>query len=137
MHALTPISALVGGALIALSLAIPLLASGRVAGLSGIVAGLARGGDRAWRASFVIGAVATGAIALRLAPATFDHAGGISPGLAAGAGLLVGLGTRLGSGCTSGHGICGVSRLSPRSLAATATFFVVAVATATLVGGRA
>jgi uncharacterized membrane protein YedE/YeeE len=120
-----PASAAIGGALIGLSAILLMLLTGRIAGISGILGDLT-GGDRAWRIAFLAGLIAAplalsaGGYALR-APAM--------PGLVVVAigGLLVGFGTRLGSGCTSGHGICGIARLSPRSLAATVTFVAVAM----------
>jgi len=119
----TPFSALLGGSLIGLSACLLMLALGRIAGISGIVAGLlvAAHDERAWRLAFVLGLIG-GCFAVRLAGAAapIEIASGI-PALAI-AGLLVGFGTRLGNGCTSGHGVCGLARLSPRSLAATATF---------------
>lgn len=121
---------LLGGALIGLAAALMLLGNGRIAGISGIVGNLLRPapGDVLWRAMFVLGLMGTGAIALRLAPGAFSAAE--RPlWLVGAAGLLVGFGTRLGSGCTSGHGVCGVSRLSPRSIAATATFTAAGAAT--------
>jgi len=115
----TPWTALAGGALIGLAASLLVLARGRIAGISGIVAGLLRpqSGDVAWRAAFVIG--------LFVAPWLLPVA---APQIEAGplrliaAGLLVGLGTRYGSGCTSGHGVCGLSRRSPRSLVAALAF---------------
>lgn len=136
MHDFTPIHAVVGGALIALSLAIFLLATGRMVGLSGIVAGLLRESDRTWRTWFVLGMLTVGAVFAVVLPATFDTGSRTPTWLTACSGVLVGVGTRLGNGCTSGHGLCGVSRLSRRSIAATATFFGCAVVTATLLGGR-
>lgn len=136
MHDFTPVHALVGGALIAISLAIMLIGTGRIAGLSGIFAGLLRGatGDWAWRAWFVAGMLAVG-VAFRIArPETFDHAARVPLWAVAVSGVLVGLGTRVSNGCTSGHGLCGMSRLSKRSIIATFTFMAVGVATATLVG---
>jgi uncharacterized protein len=119
----TPYSSLAGGALIGLAALVLMLGYGRVAGISGIVGGLfaPRAGETAWRAAFVIGLLGGAAMAgavvgvpvLRERPAL---------AIVAAAGLLVGYGTRLGSGCTSGHGVCGLARLSPRSLAATAVF---------------
>ena len=111
-----------------------LLLNGRVAGISGIVGGLLtlRTGDAIWRAAFVAGLV-LGALAY---VATADVPVAVVaplPAVVAG-GLLVGFGTRLGSGCTSGHGLCGVARLSRRSVAATATFFGVAMLTVFLTG---
>lgn len=115
--------ALLGGLLIGASTAIMLVFNGRVAGISGIASGLVRpnAGDTLWRAAFV-GGLALGGLALTwLAPSTMG-AGVVSLPVVALAGLLVGVGTKLGNGCTSGHGICGVARLSPRSIAATLTF---------------
>jgi len=137
MTEFTPIHAIVGGALIALSLSIMLIASGRIAGLSGVIAGVVHpfGDGDHWRAWFVLGMVAAGLVFEVAAPATFDAGGPASLPIVALAGGLVGFGTRLGGGCTSGHGLCGLSRRSLRSLVATGVFFAVAVATATLVGG--
>ncbi len=136
MHDFMPISALVGGALIAASLALVLLTTGRTVGLSGLFAGFLRGtpGDWAWRAWFLAGMLGVGAVFAAVRPATFD-AGTPSPlWLVAASGALVGVGTRLANGCTSGHGLCGTSRLSRRSIVATLVFFGTGVATATLVG---
>lgn len=135
MHDFTPVHGLVGGILIALSLAIMLLATGRIAGLSGIVAGLCRpSGDWEWRAWFVAGMLAVGAVFQLAEPATFDTAPRVPLYLVAASGAIVGLGTRLCNGCTSGHGLCGTSRPSRRSIIATAVFFAVGVATATITG---
>jgi uncharacterized membrane protein YedE/YeeE len=124
------VAGLLGGVLIGLAAALMLFANGRVAGISGIVGNLLRPapGDVLWRAMFVLGLIGTGAIALRLAPGAFQ-AQARPLWLVGAAGLLVGFGTRLGSGCTSGHGVCGVSRFSPRSIAATATFTAAGAAT--------
>jgi uncharacterized protein len=136
MGQFTPLSAAVGGALIALSLALMLIGAGRIAGLSGVFAGFLRGdsGDWTWRALFLGGALAAGAVFMVLAPSSFDHGPPAPLWMVATSGVLVGVGTRLSNGCTSGHGLCGVSRLSPRSLVATGVFFVVGVLTATLIG---
>ncbi|NVB79970.1 MAG: YeeE/YedE family protein [Kofleriaceae bacterium] len=136
MHDFTPVSALVGGALIATSLAIMLIGTGRIAGLSGIFAGLLRGtsGDWEWRAWFVAGMLGVGAIFEVVRPETFDSAARVPLWAVALSGVLVGLGTRLSNGCTSGHGLCGMSRLSKRSIIATMTFMGIGVATATIVG---
>lgn len=129
----TPLSAFVGGAMIGLSAALLLLLKGRVAGISGIVGGAlspARG-DLAWRLVFIGGLVLGGLI---------YQWSGLGPGVAhiepvvgtpwlVVAGLLVGIGTTIGSGCTSGHGICGLARRSPRSLVATLSFMASAVVT--------
>lgn len=129
-NAFTPWTALAGGALIGLAAALFVALNGRVAGVSGIVAGLLRpaAGDVAWRAAFVGGLVAAPVLyALFFGlPAVRIDAG--FPLLVA-AGLLVGIGTRYGAGCTSGHGVCGLSRLSPRSLVATLAFMAAGFAT--------
>ena len=118
-----PWSALAGGALIGLATALLLLLNGRVAGISGVLGGLLRPvrGDIAWRAAFVLGLVGAPLAYLLFARLPVP---GIDADYAAliAAGLLVGVGTRYGSGCTSGHGVCGLAHLSSRSLAATACF---------------
>lgn len=136
MHDLTPVSALVGGALITLSLGVMLVGTGRIAGLSGLFAGVLRGpaGDRGWRATFLLAALAVGIVFALARPETFDTEVRAPLWLVAVAGALVGAGTRLSNGCTSGHGLCGLSRFSKRSLVATATFFACGVATATITG---
>lgn len=126
----TPLQGLCGGLLIGLSAALWLWLYGRVAGISGILGGLTLDrvpGDRSWRAMFLIGMVGGALLYAWLAPALLgkDH---FNVDLQVGwpamilAGLLVGYGTRMGNGCTSGHGVCGMARLSKRSFAATATF---------------
>ena len=119
----TPWAALAGGILLGLASAIFILWDGRILGISGIVGGLLRpkAGDAGWRISFVLGMLAAPLLYMLVAgpvPATIDAGWGT----VVLAGLLVGVGTRYGSGCTSGHGVCGLSRLSPRSLAATLSF---------------
>lgn len=119
----TPWTALVGGMLIGLAASLFILLGGRIAGISGILGGLLRParGDVAWRLLFLAGIVLVPFAWSLLAtlPAVRIDADGATLLLA---GLLVGIGTRYGAGCTSGHGVCGVARLSPRSLVATATF---------------
>lgn len=126
----TPWSAALGGILLGLGVALLLLANGRIAGISGIAASLLRpwNSDSSWRLAFLAGLI--------LAPILYKAVAGLPPIQADAswpmlvlAGLLVGIGTRYGSGCTSGHGICGLSRLSPRSLAATLTFMAAGFAT--------
>ncbi len=119
----TPWASLAGGLLIGLGVALLLLFNGRIAGISGIVGGLLRPvrGDVTWRAAFVAGLVAAPLVWLVVAALPRLHVAADTPTLVV-AGLLVGIGTRYGSGCTSGHGVCGLSRGSLRSLAATATF---------------
>ena len=122
-NAFTPWSALAGGALIGLAAAMFALFNGRIAGISGVIAGLLKPtrGDLAWRAAFVGGLLAAPLMYVLMADApTLQIDAGF--GAIAVAGLLVGIGTRYGSGCTSGHGVCGLSRMSPRSLVATAAF---------------
>jgi len=119
----TPWTSLAGGVLIGLASALLLLANGRIAGISGIVGGLLRPrrGEWGWRLAFVAGLVGAPPLFQLFAPLPAVQIDAGTPLLLA-AGLLVGLGTRYGSGCTSGHGVCGLSRLSPRSLAATLAF---------------
>lgn len=115
------LAGLAGGLLIGISAAALFWLLGRIAGISGILGGLMQAdsaGDRDWRLFFLAGLLVAGALA---APLPVLTPGTTTPLLAA-AGLLVGFGTRLGSGCTSGHGVCGLGRLSLRSLAATLTF---------------
>jgi uncharacterized membrane protein YedE/YeeE len=124
------LQALIGGGLIGLAATLLLLLTGRIAGVSGIAAGAitAPGAERDWRTAFLVGLI--------FGPMVFAWFGGTLPTprlpdlpVLIVAGLLVGVGTQLGNGCTSGHGVCGLARLSPRSLAATVTFVAVAMAT--------
>ena len=117
----TPVSSLIGGLLIGLAATVLALASGRVAGISGISAGLAGGPDRAWRAVFLAGLVLGGTVGAALG-LTASAPWALEPPVLVVASLLVRVGTRLADGCTSGHGVCKLARLSPRSLAATLTF---------------
>ncbi len=130
MDQLTAGSALTGGMLIGLAASLLLLCNGRIAGISGIVGGLLdrRGMDAAWRLAFVAGLLSGGALVRVVAPDAVPGAAAWSASTIV-AGLLVGFGTQLGSGCTSGHGVCGISRGSPRSLAATATFMAAGMVT--------
>jgi hypothetical protein len=124
VHNFTPLAGLSGGILIGLSASAMLLLDGKIAGISGILAGVLKPvrGDTLWRVCFLAGLLAGGLLLRTLQPGAFDF-GIIRPfPLLVIAGLLVGFGTRLGSGCTSGHGVCGVSRLSLRSVVATGTF---------------
>lgn len=131
MENFTPISALIGGGLIGLAAALLLRFNGRIAGISGIIGGLvdADRDERVWRAAFLVGLV--------LGPLGYSFWAGKMPPIEISSdllmlivgGLLVGFGTRLGGGCTSGHGVCGISRLSVRSIVATCVFMAVAVVT--------
>jgi uncharacterized membrane protein YedE/YeeE len=131
MSHFTPAPALVGGALIGLAAAMLLVLRGQIAGISGIVAGAFQR-DGAWRAAFLAGMVAAGVAAALLLPARFG-APAVGTGVVLVGGVLAGLGARISGGCTSGHGVCGLGRLSRRSLVAVVTFMAVGVGTATLV----
>ena len=122
---------LLGGALIGLSATLLLWSIGRIAGISGIVNGLgtAPRSDRAWRAAFLLGLMVAGGIAMQFLPYAPSRLQTGSTPILLLAGLLVGFGTRMGGGCTSGHGVCGLGRLSWRSLAAVLTFMLTAIAT--------
>ncbi|MBM64967.1 MAG: YeeE/YedE family protein [Myxococcales bacterium] len=130
------LDAIIGGAIIGLAASWLLLAKGRVAGISGIVGSLLTpwSDDSVWRLSFVGGLLVGGALLVLILPTAIVAPSGRSLALLAAAGLAVGYGTQLGSGCTSGHGICGLSRFSPRSLVATLTFMATGFATATVIG---
>lgn len=120
----TPVAGLIGGALIGLASAALLLANGKVAGISGILGGalFARGSDLSWRLAFLLG-LPLGALGASVAMGNAtSFAITQNPTLLGVAGLLVGIGTQLGNGCTSGHGVCGIARRSQRSIVATATF---------------
>lgn len=128
------LSALAGGALIGLAATLLLAGVGRIAGISGILgAVLARPAGPAWRWLFLVGLVAGAAAHQWLEPGAVTPRSGFPAAILVIAGLLVGVGTRLGSGCTSGHGVCGVARLSRRSLVATLVFVGVAMAVVWLV----
>ena len=132
----TPLSALGGGLLIGMSAALLLLFKGRIAGISGIVGGLLGGpftrGEWAWRAAFVVGLIGAPLAWVAWRGGTTIRIDSGSGALIV-AGLLVGLGTRIGGGCTSGHGVCGTARLSPRSLVATGLFMAAGMAVVALV----
>jgi uncharacterized membrane protein YedE/YeeE len=131
----TPVSAAIGGGLIGLSAILLMLLTGRIAGISGIFAGCLgfETSDKGWRVAFIAGLI--------LAPLIAGWAGYPLPSpqmpaswaVVVAAGLLVGFGTRLGGGCTSGHGICGIARLSGRSIAATAIFIFTAIVVVALI----
>lgn len=136
MHNLTPLSGLLGGALIGLAAAMLMLLTGRIAGISGILGGILSPamGDRGWRLAFIAGLIAAPLMASFFAGAALP-----SPTMPASliviviAGLLVGFGSRMGGGCTSGHGVCGTARLSARSLIVTAIFMAAAIITVAVV----
>jgi uncharacterized membrane protein YedE/YeeE len=131
MHNLTPLSGLSGGVLIGLAASMLMMLTGRLAGVSGIFGGLLtpRASDRAWRVAFIAGLIAAPLLAaLGGAPLPAPRMTSNMAVIAL-AGLLVGFGTRIGNGCTSGHGVCGFARLSTRSIAATIIFMVTAILT--------
>ena len=134
------IYALLGGGLVGLAASAMLYTVGRVAGISGIVGGILRrpAGDTSWRMLFLGGLLAGGAVVTLLAPEAMRGPTARSLWAVGAAGLLVGFGTRMGNGCTSGHGVCGITRLSGRSIVGTLSFLVAGAVTATtmyLVGG--
>lgn len=131
MEGFTPWAALVGGTLIGLASLLLLLCNGRIAGISGIIGGglTPARGDLLWRVLFVAGLLAGGLVMLWLHPASLDIRIGVSTPAVILAGLLVGFGARIGSGCTSGHGVCGVGRLAPRSVVASAVFVTAGIVT--------
>ncbi len=128
---ITVTSAILGGLLIGLAATSLLWSIGRIAGISGIFYGVATAprGDRAWRIAFLAGMMIAGAIVMQFVPSPARIQTGATPLLLA-AGFLVGFGTRMGNGCTSGHGVCGLGRLSWRSAAAVVTFMATGMATA-------
>jgi uncharacterized membrane protein YedE/YeeE len=136
MESFTPIASAIGGVLIGIAAAGLLMFHGRIAGISGIAGGIFRQrerGDTAWRVMFLVGLFAAGVIWSYFRPE--DYAFGIerSTGALVAAGLAVGIGTQIGSGCTSGHGVCGIGRLSKRSTVATVTFMATAAITVFIV----
>lgn len=124
MHEFTPLSSYIGGALIGSSASLLLFFHGRVAGISGILGGLLspKKGDVSWRLLFVVGLLLGGFVMVMVRPEAFASTVQRSTPAVIAAGALVGFGTRMSNGCTSGHGVCGNSRLSPRSFIATLTF---------------
>ncbi len=139
MENFTPWLSLAGGALIGLSATLMLLLHGRITGISGIFAGAvspwAEKAERPTRWVFLAGLIAGGFLLQQLMPGAFTLPPGRSLLVVVAAGLLVGVGTRLGGGCTSGHGVCGLSRFSPRSLVATITFISAGALIVALMGG--
>ena len=130
------VMAIIGGVMIGLSASFLLLSIGRVSGISGITGSLLKPStsDWGWRLSFVFGLLGGGLLLSFIKPEFFVVSSERSIPMMFAAGLLVGLGTQMGSGCTSGHGVCGLSRLSQRSLVATLTFIGAGMLISTLVG---
>ena len=131
MEGFTPVLSSIGGVLIGLAAIALLYFNGRIAGLSGIMGGVLRPqkGDTRWRTLFVAGLLVGALLILWFHPQSMAIRIGVSDTTVILGGLLVGLGTRIGNGCTSGHGVCGVGRLAPRSMVASAVFFSFAVLT--------
>lgn len=129
MEQFTPVSSFAGGVLIGLAAAALLFFNAKILGVSGIYGGLlnVKRGDTLWRAVFIAGMLAGGCLLYFIAPQTLDFELNYPIGLVIIAGLMVGIGARLGNGCTSGHGVCGVGRLAPRSLVATAVFLTTGI----------
>ncbi len=125
---------LTGGILIGIAASMMLLFSGRIAGISGIFGGMLfkQGKERAWRLSFVVGLIAGGILLYTINAEVFVNSSGRGILAVNIAGLLVGIGTRIGGGCTSGHGVCGIGRLSVRSIVATVTFVFAGMITVAL-----
>ncbi|EGR3352671.1 YeeE/YedE family protein [Vibrio parahaemolyticus] len=123
-----PWESLFGGILLGISATILLLVNGKIAGISGIMNGIMspKKGDYSWRLLFAVGMIAGGLISVLMLDVAVPSTANLSLGMVIAAGLLVGIGTRLGNGCTSGHGICGMGRLSKRSIVATCVFMAVA-----------
>ncbi len=137
MTEFTPLTATLGGLLIGTAAALMLLLEGRIAGISGILSGALRPREKseappAWQATFLGGMVLGGLVLAMVYPASVQTALNLSPLLLIAAGVLVGFGTRLGNGCTSGHGVCGIPRLSRRSILATVVFMGTAMITVAL-----
>jgi len=131
MTEFTPVMSLLGGALIGLSAVLLMAFHGRIAGMTGILTGLLAplSSDWAWRAAFLAGAILAPMLILGLSGQTIAYESPVPMAWIVIGGLIVGVGVYIGSGCTSGHGVCGIARLSPRSIAATLTFMATAVLT--------
>ncbi len=135
MTEFTPVASLIGGIIIGIASLMLLLFQGRIAGISGIFGGLLqfKAADTFWRLAFVVGLLSGGLLLTWLRPESLVFQLDRSTAAVIVAGLLVGVGTRMGSGCTSGHGVCGLGRLSPRSMVAVGSFLTMGVITAILV----
>jgi uncharacterized membrane protein YedE/YeeE len=130
----TPIASTLGGLILGGAAALLLAGNGRIAGITGILGGLVDGEEgRGWRIAFILGMLVGGLGLLLWLPQSLPGSAIDSPALVIAAGLLVGFGTRMANGCTSGHGVCGLGRFSIRSMVATATFMLTAIATVAIV----
>jgi uncharacterized membrane protein YedE/YeeE len=136
MENFTPYASLAGGILIGISASILMYLSGRIAGISGIVSGVFNESslhEKAWRLAFVIGLIGGAFVYVYFFPIEIAPREHVTTALLVVGGLLVGIGTAMGGGCTSGHGVCGMSRFSLRSIAATMTFLISGIVTVYLV----
>jgi uncharacterized membrane protein YedE/YeeE len=131
MHEFTPVSSTLGGVILGVAASLLFYANGRICGISGILGGLplAATGDRGWRTLFVLGLLSGGAAFALFDPSALALPSEQTTGVALAAGAFVGLGTRMGDGCTSGHGLCGIARFSKRSVVATLVFMATGAAT--------
>jgi len=132
MENFTPYASLAGGILIGVSASILMFLNGRIAGISGIVAGIFNSpsmSEKMWRFAFVVGLIAGAFVYAHFFPVSIEPREHMTTALLVVGGLIVGFGTAMGGGCTSGHGVCGMSRLSLRSIAATMTFLVSGIVT--------
>ena len=130
MHTFTPVASTLGGLLVGVAASLLFAADGRILGISGILGALPFAhGDRAWRALFLLGLAVGGVLVALLSPGRLALASEQTTAIAVVSGALVGYGTRLGNGCTSGHGLCGIARFSRRSIVATVVFVATGMAT--------
>lgn len=136
MENFTPYTSLAGGILIGISASILMLLNGRIAGISGIVSGIFNGSslhEKLWRLAFVVGLIGGAFVYANYYPVNIEPREHMTTALLVVGGLIVGFGTAMGGGCTSGHGVCGMSRFSLRSITATMTFLISGIATVYLV----
>ena len=136
MENFTPYSSLAGGILLGISASILMYLNGRIAGISGIVGGILNNpsaAEKAWRAAFVVGVIGGASVYAYFFPVRIEPREHVTTALLIVGGLIVGFGTAMGGGCTSGHGVCGISRFSLRSITATMVFLVAGIATVYIV----
>jgi uncharacterized membrane protein YedE/YeeE len=136
MENFTPYSSLAGGILLGISASILMYLNGRIAGISGIVGGIlsnSSAAEKAWRAAFVVGVIGGASVYAYFFPVSIEPREHVTTALLIVGGLIVGFGTAMGGGCTSGHGVCGISRFSLRSITATMVFLVAGIATVYIV----
>ncbi|KXJ44666.1 MAG: YeeE/YedE family protein [Cycloclasticus sp. Phe_18] len=136
MENFTPYSSLAGGILLGISASILMYLNGRIAGISGIVGGILNNpsaAEKAWRAAFVVGIIGGASVYAYFFPVSIEPREHVTTALLIVGGLIVGFGTAMGGGCTSGHGVCGISRFSLRSITATMVFLVAGIATVYIV----